>query len=224
MIVYPDKLLKYDITVDDVFTSIENNNKNVGGSIIERYSEQYIVRGVGLIKNIPDLENIVLKSYNGTPVYVKNVADVQIGEAVRQGAAIINGKEEAVGGIVMMLRGENSREVVGRVKEKVKEINDNNILPDGIKIVPYYDRTDIVDASVSTVTTALIEGSILVLIILYLLLRSFRGSVVVLYCSPAFITNHLHCYEISWLKRKSYVAWRISHLNRNDNRCNDHPG
>ncbi|KAA0236836.1 MAG: efflux RND transporter permease subunit, partial [Chlorobiota bacterium] len=109
VIVYPDKLLKYDITVDDVFTSIENNNKNVGGSIIERYSEQYIVRGVGLIKNIPDLENIVLKSYNGTPVYVKNVADVQIGEAVRQGAAIINGKEEAVGGIVMMLRGENSR-------------------------------------------------------------------------------------------------------------------
>lgn len=184
VIVYPDKLLKYDITVDDVFTSIENNNKNVGGSIIERYSEQYIVRGVGLIKNIPDLENIVLKSYNGTPVYVKNVADVQIGEAVRQGAAIINGKEEAVGGIVMMLRGENSREVVDRVKEKVKEINDNNILPDGIKIVPYYDRTDIVDASVSTVTTALIEGSILVLIILYLLLRSFRGSVVVLIALP----------------------------------------
>ncbi|MCE7858020.1 MAG: efflux RND transporter permease subunit, partial [Ignavibacteria bacterium CHB3] len=138
VIVYPDKLLKYDITVDDVFTSIENNNKNVGGSIIERYSEQYIVRGVGLIKNIPDLENIVLKSYNGTPVYVKNVADVQIGEAVRQGAAIINGK----------------------------------------------DRTDIVDASVSTVTTALIEGSILVLIILYLLLRSFRGSVVVLIALP----------------------------------------
>ncbi len=184
VIVSPEKVLKYDVTLDEVYSAIASNNQNVGGNIIERYSEQYIVRGVGLIKETADIENIVLKSYAGTPIYLKDVAEVRIGEAVRQGAALINGKEESVGGIVMMLRGENSREVVGRVKDKVNEINENNILPDGIKIVPYYDRTDIVNASVGTVAKALIEGSILVLIILYLLLRSFRGSFIVLLALP----------------------------------------
>ncbi|HZW39050.1 MAG TPA: CusA/CzcA family heavy metal efflux RND transporter [Ignavibacteriaceae bacterium] len=184
VVVSPEKLLKYNVTVDDVFASIENNNQNVGGNIIERHSEQYIVRGVGLIKQTNDIENVVLKSYGGTPVYLKDVAEVKIGEAVRQGAAMINGKEEAVGGIVMMLKGENSRDVVEQVKKKVEEINDNNVLPNGIKIVPYYDRTDIVDASVGTVTEALIEGAILVMIVLYLLLRSFRGSFVVLLALP----------------------------------------
>lgn len=182
--VFPEELLKYNITLDEVFSAIESNNQNIGGNIIEKFSEQYIVRGVGLIKQTTDIENIVLNSYEGIPVYLKDVAAVHIGEAVRQGAAIINGEEESVGGIVMMLRGENSREVVERVKDKVDEINENNVLPDGIKIVPYYDRADIVNASVNTVTKALIEGSILVLIILYLLLRSFRGSFVVLLALP----------------------------------------
>ena len=100
------------------------------------------------------------------------------------GAAMKNGKDECVGGIVMMLRGENSRDVVRRVAEKVKEINENNVLPEGIKIVPYYDRSDIVKASVGTVNKALIEGSILVLIVLYLLLNSIRGSIVVLIALP----------------------------------------
>jgi cobalt-zinc-cadmium resistance protein CzcA len=142
------------------------------------------VRGVGLIKSVTDIENIVLKSQRGTPTYIRDVAEVKIGEAVRMGAAMINGKEETVGGIVMMLRGENGREVVKHVEEKVREINENNILPDGIKIVPYYDRSDIVNASVNTVNKALIEGAVLVLIILYLLLRSFRGSFVVLVALP----------------------------------------
>jgi len=184
VIIEPEKLLKYEISADDVYSAIEKNNQNVGGNIIERYSEQYIVRGLGLIKNISDLENIVLKSFGGTPTFLKDVAQIKEGEAVRQGAAQINGKDECVGGIVMMLRGQNSREVVELVKLKVKEINENNVLPDGIKIVPYYDRADIVNASVKTVTSALIEGSILVLLILYLLLRSFRGSAVVLVALP----------------------------------------
>ncbi|MCX6151489.1 MAG: CusA/CzcA family heavy metal efflux RND transporter [Ignavibacteriales bacterium] len=184
VIVSPEKLLKYAVTADEVYSAIENNNQNVGGNILERNSDQYIVRGVGLIKNISDIENIVLKSHDGTPTYVKDVAQVKIGEAVRMGAAMINGKDEAVGGIVMMLRGENSREVVKLVEEKVREINENNILPYEIKMVPYYDRSDIVNASVNTVNKALIEGAILVLLILYLLLRSFRGSFVVLLALP----------------------------------------
>jgi cobalt-zinc-cadmium resistance protein CzcA len=184
VIVSPEKLLKYSVTAEEVYSAIENNNQNVGGNILERYSDQYIVRGVGLIKNISDIENIVLKSYEGTPTYIRDVAEIKTGEAVRMGAAMINGKDEAVGGIVMMLRGENGSEVVKSVEAKVKEINENNILPDGIKIVPYYDRSDIVNASVNTVNKALIEGALLVLLILYLLLRSFRGGIVVLIALP----------------------------------------
>ncbi len=184
VIVSQEKLLKYAIRADEVYSAIENNNQNVGGNILERNSDQYIVRGVGLIKEVSDIENIVLKSHEGTPTYIRDVAQVKIGEAVRMGAAMKNGKDEAVGGIVMMLRGKNSRDVVHLVEVKVKEINDNNILPDGIKIVPYYDRSDIVNASVNTVNKALFEGAFLVLIVLYLLLRSFRGSFVVLLALP----------------------------------------
>jgi len=184
VIVSPEKLLKYEATVDDVYAAIGNNNQNVGGNILERNTDQFIVRGVGLIKDVGDIENIVLKSEKGTPTYIRDVADVKIGEAVRMGAAMKNGKDEAVGGIVMMLRGANSREVVRQVAKKVKEINDNNMLPADIKMVPYYDRSDIVNGSVSTVNKALIEGAILVLVILYLLLRSIRGSFVVLIALP----------------------------------------
>ncbi len=184
VIVSPEKLVKYAVTVDDVYSAIGNNNQNVGGNILERNTDQYIVRGVGLIKNVSDIENIVLKSEHGTPTYIRDIAEVKIGEAVRMGAAMKDGKDEAVGGIVMMLRGENSRDVVRRVAQKVKEMNENNMLPDGVKIVPYYDRSDIVNASVSTVNKALIEGAILVLIVLYLLLNSFRGSLVVLITLP----------------------------------------
>jgi len=184
VLVSPERLLKYGITVDDVYTAIGSNNENVGGNLLERGTDQYIVRGVGLIKDVGDIENIVLKSAGGTPTYIRDVAQVKVGEAVRMGAAMKDGKDEAVGGIVMMLRGENSREVVRRVADKVKEINENNMLPQGVKVVPYYDRSDIVKASVGTVNKALIEGSILVLIVLYLLLNSIRGSIVVLIALP----------------------------------------
>jgi cobalt-zinc-cadmium resistance protein CzcA len=184
VVVNPSKLIAYDLSLDDVYRSIEQNNENVGGNVLDRFDEQYIVRGVGLLKSEDDLKNIVLTARAGTPVFVRDVAEVRIGEAVRQGAALINGEGEAVGGIVMMLRGENGRAVVERVKSKVAEINDNNILPSGIKIVPYYDRSDIVSNSVETVTRALLEGSILVVFILYFMLRSLRGAVVVILALP----------------------------------------
>jgi len=184
VLVHPEKLIAHDLSMGDVYQAIEKNNENAGGNILDRFDEQYIVRGVGLLKSDEDLRNIVLTARDGTPVLVRDVADVQVGEAVRQGAALLNGKGEAVGGIVMMLRGENSREVVERVKEKVREINEGNVLPSGIRIVPYYDRSDIVSSSVRTVTRALLEGSILVLIVLYLMLRSFRGAVVVILALP----------------------------------------
>ncbi|MBL0174847.1 MAG: efflux RND transporter permease subunit [Ignavibacteria bacterium] len=184
IVVQPNRLLSYNLTLNDVYRAVEENNQNVGGNILDRHSEQFIVRGVGLVKSEDDLRNIVLRATGGTPVYLGDVADVRIGQAVRQGAALIDGDREVVGGIVMMLRGENSRQVVDRVKEKVREINENNILPAGIRIVPYYDRSDIVLSSVWTLTRALIEGSVFVVLILYLLLGSFRGAVVVLIALP----------------------------------------
>lgn len=184
VLVNPEKLIAYDLSLDDVYRAIEQNNENAGGNVLDRFDEQYIVRGVGLLKSEDDLRNVVLTARAGTPVFVRDVANVQVGEAVRQGAALLNGKGEAVGGIVMMLKGENGREVVERVKDKVKEINDNNILPSGIRIVPYYDRSGIVSSSVGTVTRALLEGSILVIIILYLMLRSLRGAIVVILALP----------------------------------------
>ncbi|WP_026841803.1 efflux RND transporter permease subunit [Citrifermentans bremense] len=184
VLVSPEKLLKHAVTVEDVYSAIGSNNENVGGNLLERGTDQYIVRGVGLIRDTADIENIVLKSPGGTPTYLRDVAQVKVGEAVRMGASMKNGKDECVGGIVMMLRGENSRDVVRRVAAKVKEMNENNVLPDGMKIVPFYDRSDIVKASVGTVNKALIEGAILVLIVLYLLLNSFRGSLVVLIALP----------------------------------------
>ncbi|HSB33526.1 MAG TPA: CusA/CzcA family heavy metal efflux RND transporter [Nitrospirota bacterium] len=184
VIVSPEKLLKYGVTVDDVYSAIGNNNDNVGGNVLERGADQFIVRGVGLIRDVKDIENIVLKSTGGTPTYIRDVAQVKVGEAVRMGAAMKNGKDECVGGIVMMLRGENGKEVVRRVAEKVREINENNVLPERIRIVPYYDRSDIVSSSVNTVYKALIEGMILMMIVLYLLLRSIRGSLVVLISLP----------------------------------------
>lgn len=182
--VSPNRLLQYDIALERVFEALERNNQNVGGNVLDRHSEQLIVRGVGMLRNVDDIGNTILKSEKGTPIFIKNVADVRIGEAVRQGASVKDGKEEVVGGIVLMLKGKNSREVVQAVKAKVKEINDGNVLPAGIKLVPYYDRTDIVERSVSTVTRALLEGSIIVLIVLYLLLRNYRSALIVVVAFP----------------------------------------
>ncbi len=184
VIVNPVRLIAHGLTLDDVYRSIEQNNENAGGNVLDRFDEQYIVRGVGLLKSEDDVRDIVLTERQGTPVFVRDVADVQIGEAVRQGASLLNGEGEAVGGIVMMLRGGNSRQVVSRVEAKVREINDNNILPPGIRIIPYYDRADIVSTSVGTVTRALLEGAVLVVIVLYLMLRSLRGAAVVILALP----------------------------------------
>ncbi len=180
----PERLLQYDLAVGEVFEAIGRNNLNVGGNIINRYSEQLIVRGLGLARSEDDLRNIVLKSEQGVPVYVRDVADVRLGQAVRQGASLKDGEEEVVGGIVMMLRGENSREVTERVEAKVREINSENILPYGLKIVPFYKRSGIIEESLGTVTKAILEGAVLVLVVLTIFLGSFRGALIVILALP----------------------------------------
>jgi cobalt-zinc-cadmium resistance protein CzcA len=182
--VRPLRLRRYGLTVNDVFEAIQRNNLNVGGNIVDRHSEQLIVRGVGMIRSEEDIRAVVVKAERGVPVLVGDVAEVKRGHAVRQGASIKNGKREAVGGIVMMLRGENSREVIKRVVRKVEEINGENILPRDIKIVPFYERSEIIEQSLATVLKAILEGSALVLLVLTFLLGSWRGGLIVILALP----------------------------------------
>ena len=184
VIVDLDRLLKYGLSAGDVYEAIRNNNQNVGGDFLDRHSEQFLIRGIGLIRSVEDISRIVLKSSAGVPVTIADVAEVRMDHAVRQGAAVKDGKKECVGGVVMLLRGENSREVVARVEAKVAEINDSNIMPARVRIEPYYKRSDIIVKSIDTVTGALAVGSILVIIVLFLFLRSVRGAFVVILALP----------------------------------------
>jgi cobalt-zinc-cadmium resistance protein CzcA len=184
VIVDLDRLLKYGLTVGEVYEAVRNNNQNVGGGFLDRHSEQFLIRGVGLIRSVEDISKIVLKSSGGVPVTIADVAEVRIDHAVRQGAAVKDGKKECVGGVVMLLRGENSRDVVARVEAKVAEINESGLLPAGLRIEPYYKRSDIIVKSIETVTGALAVGSILVVLILFLFLRSVRGALIVILALP----------------------------------------
>jgi len=178
------KLLQYGLTLFAVFDAVGRNNENMGGGVIARHGEQYIVRGIGLIRSLDDIRRIVLKAVDGFPVTVADVAAVTAGQVLRQGAAMKNGEKEVVGGVVMMLKGENTREVVRRVQEKVREINDSHVLPEGMTVKPYYQRSEIIESSVGTVAEALAQGALLVFIILFLFLRNLRGATVVVLALP----------------------------------------
>ena len=179
VLVNPDKLRHFGLSVADVYQAVGRNNANAGGGVLPQYAEQYLIRGIGLIRDVEDIRAIVLKEKEGVPVYVRDVAEVQIGHEVRQGAVIKNGTTEAVGGVVMMIAGGNAKEVVSRVKARVEEINAKGMLPDGLKIVPYYDRSELVDAALWTVIKVLLEGVALVVVVLFLFLGDVRSSLIV---------------------------------------------
>ena len=179
VLVNPERLRHYKISLAEVYDAVSRNNANSGGGVLPQAAEQYLIRGVGLVQGLSDLGQIVLKEINGTPVYMRDVAEVTLGHDVRQGAVIKNGTTEAVGGIVMMMTGGNAKEVVSRIKTRVKEINDRGMLPNDLKVVPYYDRSELVDAALWTVTKVLIEGVVLVVIVLFLFLGDVRSSLIV---------------------------------------------
>jgi len=189
----PNALLRYDISVNDVIEKIRANNLNVGAQFIEKNAEEFIVRSVGLASTIEDLENIVIKSEHGTPIYLKQVADVRVGGAIRRGVQTRNGIEEVVAGMVVKLYGTNSSTVIGRVEEKLKEIN--KMLPPGIKIKPYYEQKTLVQAAVATVTNALKEGIVLVVITMMIFLGAFRPSLVVVTAIPFSVL-----FAMIWMK------------------------
>ncbi len=180
----PDKLRKFDLNLKQVFAALAANNANAGGNVLTKGSEQALVRGLGLMQTIPDIEAVVLKEVNGTPVLVKDVATVSEGPASRLGAVLKDGKREAVAGIVLMIRGGSGREVVGAVKKKVAQLNARGILPKGISLKAFYDRTGLVHDCINTVGRAIAEGVILVILVVYLFLRSLRASLVIALTLP----------------------------------------
>lgn len=179
VLVDPSRLRHYGLTVRQVVQAVADNNANASGGILPQVTEQYLIRGMGMIRTLEDIGNIVLKEQGGVPVYVRDVATVQIDAEVRQGAIIKGGYTEGVSGIVLMMRGGNAKEVVTRVKERVAEINAKGMLPGGLQIVPYYDRTDLVDSALWTVGKVLIEGIFLVVVVLFIFLGDVRSSLIV---------------------------------------------
>ena len=182
VVVDPNALLRYDVTINDIVQKIKANNLNVGAQFIEKNSEEYIVRSVGLVTDIDDIENIVIRAKDGLPVFLKQIADIKIGGAVRRGLQTRDGLEEVVSGMVVKLYGSNSSTVISRVEDKMIEIN--KTLPKGIRIVPYYQQKTLVAAAIQTVTDALIEGIILVALVLIIFMGSFRPSLVVALSIP----------------------------------------
>ncbi|MGF7025014.1 CusA/CzcA family heavy metal efflux RND transporter [Sphingobacterium sp. HSC-15S19] len=173
----PDKLASQNITISDIFSALEKNNQNTGGAYIDKGPNAYFIRTEGLVKNLEEIKNIVVKNENGVPVFVRDVADVGFGNGPRYGAATRNGQGETVTGIVMMLKGANSSEVISNVKAKIAEIQKG--LPKGVEIEPFLDRKKLVDGAISTVSTNLIEGALIVVFVLILFLGNLRGGLVV---------------------------------------------
>ncbi|MBS1822989.1 MAG: efflux RND transporter permease subunit [Acidobacteria bacterium] len=178
-LVDPQKLHYYNLSIDDVLSALARNNANAGGGVLPQHAEQYLIRSVGLVHDLDDIRNIVLKETKATPVYIRDVAEVRIGTEVRYGAMIKNGYTEAVGGVVLMTSGGNAKEIVSRVKDRVADINSRHMIPGGLQIVPYYDRSQLVDAAIHTVTEVLAEGIVFVVVVLFLFLGDLRSSLIV---------------------------------------------
>ena len=182
VLVRPEALVQYDLTLPQVLEAIAANNQNAGGGYITRGAEQLVIRGVGQVQDLDQIRNIVVASRGGTPVRVGDLAEVVIGSTIRQGAVTKDGTGEVVTGIVMMRMGENSRTVVNAVKEKFAVAA--RALPPGVRLEPFYDRTDLIGRTIGTVEKNLVEGAILVIVVLFVLLGNFRAALIVAAAIP----------------------------------------
>ncbi|WP_423129650.1 efflux RND transporter permease subunit [Gaoshiqia sp. Z1-71] len=182
VIIQPGKMRIYGVNIQDIIDAIARNNSVSGGNFLEHNREQYIVRGFGQINKKEDILNIVVTKLGNTPVFIKDVAEVELGTQIRQGGVTRDGKGEVVTGIVMMLRGGNGRDVILGVEEKIEVINKN--LPEGVVIEKFYDQSDLIKRTTGTITTNLIEGGFLVIVVLLLLLGEFSGALIVAMVIP----------------------------------------
>ena len=177
----PNKLLIYGVKLGDVFNAVRNSNIDVGAKVVEKGGMEFIIRGVGFIKKVEDIENIVVGSYNGTPVFIKNIAKVQLGPEFRRGVLDKEGKE-VVGGVVIVRYKENPLEVIKRVKQRIKEIELG--LPQGVRIVPFYDRTELIKRTINTLRDTLILEIIITIIVVFIFLRHFASNLIVSFTLP----------------------------------------
>ncbi len=173
----PGKLRAYDLSLRDVFHRVSENNANFGGGFVEHASEQYTVRGLGRVGGVDDLGKVVMSSLQGTPIYLEDVAEIRIGAMPRQGAVTRDGVGESVSGMVIMLKGQNSKTVIERVKRALERIRTS--LPEGVRIVPFYDQSEVIDGTIRTVRDNLLEGGALVVAVLVLFLGDLRAALIV---------------------------------------------
>src|ERR1700694_4161006 len=178
----PNALVAYKIPLADVVSRIRASNGDVGGKVFEVATTEYYVRGRGYIKSIGDIENIVLKVENGTPIYVKNIGQVHLGADIRRGVAELDGKGETVGGIVVMRYGENALNVIDGIKKKIEQIKSS--LPEGVRIIPVYDRSDLIKRAIATLREKLIEESIVVALVCIVFLWHVRSALVAIITLP----------------------------------------
>ena len=175
--VQPDRLKSMNTSIIEIFDALEQNNENTGGAYIDKKPYAYFIRSIGMVQSMEDIEKIVVKTVNGTPILIRDVAEVRIGSSIRYGAVTKDGKGEDVSGMVMMLKDSNTQEVVKLVKEKMTQIE--KTLPEGVVIEPFIDRTKLIDKTVSTIQTNLIEGALIVVFVLVLLLGNWRAGLIV---------------------------------------------
>jgi heavy metal efflux system protein len=175
--VIPAKLSALGVTLAELYEAVNTNNANTGGSYLEKNDQTYFIRGEGTANSLDDLANIVVKTNNGVPILVKDLAKTQMGHAKRFGAMTKNGEGEAVGGIVLMLKGADSEKTIKKVKERIEKIN--KALPEGVTIKPFIDRTKLIEKSIKTVRNNLIEGGVIVILVLVLLMGSIRAGLLV---------------------------------------------
>ena len=180
--VNPNRLKAMGVSIPDIFKALEQNNQNTGGAYIDKKPDAYFIRGIGLATSLEDIRNIAVKSTAGVPLFIKDVAEVRYGHAIRYGALTYNGEVDAVGGVVMMLKGENSNKVVKRIKEKLPVIQ--KALPEDVTIEPYLDRTDLVGRAIRTVEKNLVEGALIVIFVLVLFLGNLRAGFIVASAIP----------------------------------------
>ncbi len=181
--VNPNRLKAMGVSIPELVTALEKNNENTGGAYIDKKPNAYFIRGLGLVTTLEDIANIAIKNTSsGVPIFIKDVATVQFGHAVRYGAMTYNGEVDAVGGVVMMLKGANSNEVVKRIREKIPVIQRS--LPEDIVIEPFLDRTDLVQRAISTVERNLVEGALIVIFVLVLFLGNLRAGLIVASAIP----------------------------------------
>jgi cobalt-zinc-cadmium resistance protein CzcA len=173
----PDELRAMELTITDIFEALEQNNQNTGGAYIEKDHQANFIRGEGLARSISDIENMVVKTVDNIPIRIADVAKVQFGTAVRYGAFTKDGKGEAVGGMILMLKGANSNQVISDVKNRIDQIQTS--LPEGITIQPFLDRSTLIAETTSTVSTNLLEGALIVIFVLVFLLGNWRGGLIV---------------------------------------------